>query len=76
MDFVKLAAYNPLFRNACEYVKMRKIAEEIDALAAAQGITPEEAAGALDEAMAADPGAEEEFNNEVEGDALSELAGA
>ena len=26
--------------------------------------------------MAADPGAEEEFNNEVEGDALSELAGA
>ena len=76
VDFVKLAAYNPLFRNACEYVKMRKIAEEIDALAAAQGITPEEAAGALDEAMAADPGAEEEFNNEVEGDALSELAGA
>lgn len=76
VDFVKLAAYNPLFRNACEYVKMRKIAEEIDALAAAQGISPEEAAGALDEAMAADPGAEEEFNNEVEGDALSELAGA
>lgn len=76
VDFIKLAAYNPLFRNACEYVKMRKIAEEIDALAAAQGITPEEAAGALDEAMAADPGAEEEFNNEVEGDALSELAGA
>ena len=55
---------------------MRKIAVEIDALAAAQGITPEEAAGDLDEAMAADPGAEEEFNNEVEGDALSELAGA
>lgn len=76
VDFVKLAAYNPLFRNACEYVKMRKIAEEIDALAAAQGISPEEAAGALDEAMAADPGAEEEFNNEVQGDALSELAGA
>lgn len=76
VDFVKLAAYNPLFRNACEYVKMRKIAEEIDALATAQGISPEEAAGALDEAMAADPGAEEEFNNEVEGDALSELAGA
>lgn len=76
VDFVKLAAYNPLFRNACQYVKMRKIAEEIDALAAAQGISPEEAAGALDEAMAADPGAEEEFNNEVEGDALSELAGA
>ena len=76
VDFVKLAAYNPLFRNACEYVKMRKIAEEIDALAAAQGISPEEAASALDEAMAADPGAEEEFNNEVEGDALSELAGA
>lgn len=76
VDFVKLAAYNPLFRNACEYVKMRKIAEEIDALASAQGISPEAAAGALDEAMAADPGAEEEFNNEVEGDALSELAGA
>lgn len=76
VDFVKLAAYNPLFRNACEYVKMRKIAEEIDALAAAQGISPEEAAGALDEAMAADSGAEEEFNNEVQGDALSELAGA
>lgn len=76
VDFVKLASYNPLFRNACEYVKMRKIAEEIDALAQAQGVSPEAAAAALDEAMAADPQAQEEFENEVQGDALSELAGA
>lgn len=76
VDFVKLAAYNPLFRNACAYVKMNKIAEEIDALAEAQGVAPEEAAAALDEAMAADPQAQEEFENEVQGDALSELANA
>ena len=76
VDFVKLAAYNPLFRNACAYVKMNKIAEEIDALAGAQGVAPEEAAAALDEAMAADPQAQEEFENEVQGDALSELANA
>lgn len=76
VDFVKLANYNPLFRNACEYVKMRKIAEEINALAEAQGVAPEEAAAALDEAMAADPAAQAEFDNEVQGDALSELADA
>lgn len=75
-DFRKLAKANPLFGPACEYVAMRKMASEIEALAEAEGIPEEQAAAALDEAMANDPAAQEEFNNEVEGEALSELAGA
>lgn len=76
VDFVKLAKYNPLFGAACEHVMMRKMAAEIDALSQAEGISPEEAAAALDEAVANDPEAAAEMNNEVEGEALSELAGA
>lgn len=74
VDFRKLASTNPLFNQACEHVMMRKMAEEIAALAEAEGIPEEEAAAALDASMAEDPEAQEEFNNEVEGEALSELA--
>lgn len=73
-DFKKLASTNPLFNEACEAVMMRKMAEEIDALAAAEGIPEEEAAAALDASMAEDPEAQAEFNDEVQGEALSELA--
>ena len=76
VDFVKLAKYNPLFGAACEHVMMRKMAAEIDALSQAEGISPEQAAEALDASMANDPEAAAELNNEVEGEALSELAGA
>ena len=76
MDFTRLHKANPLFGPACEYVAMRKMASEIEALANSEGISEEQAAEALDAAMSNDPAAQEEFNNEVEGEALSELAGA
>lgn len=76
VSFQKLAATNPLFNAACEQVALRKMAAEIDALAASEGIAPEEAAAALDAASAEDPEAQAEFNGEVEGEALSDLAGA
>ena len=65
VDFVKLAKYNPLFGAACEHVMLRKMATEIDALAEAEGIAPEQAAEALDAAIAEDPEAAAEMNNEV-----------
>ena len=76
VDFVKLAKYNPLFGAACEHVMLRKMATEIDALAEAEGIAPEQAAEALDAAIAEDPEAAAEMNNEVQGEALSDLADA
>ena len=76
VDFVKLAKYNPLFGAACEHIQLRKMAAEIDALAEAEGITPEEAAEALDASVVNDPEAAEEMNNEVQGEALSDLADA
>lgn len=75
-DFRKLAAANELFEPACELVAMRKMAAEIDALAEAEGIPEEDAAAALDAAMENDPEAQEEFNNEVEGEAVSDMAEA
>lgn len=74
VDFNKLAAYNPLFNEACERVMMRKMAAEIQALAAAEGIPEEQAAEVLDAATANDPEAVAELENEVQGEALSELA--
>ena len=38
VDFKKLAAYNPMFNVACEAVRMRKMAAEVEALAEAEGI--------------------------------------
>lgn len=73
-DFVKLAAYNPLFNEACEAVMFRKLAAEAEALAEAEGISPEEAAAALDAATASDPEAIAELENEVQGEALADLA--
>lgn len=75
-DFVKLASENPLFNVACEHRMMAKMAAEIDALAEAEGIPQEDAAALLDAAIADDPAAAEELNNEVQGEALSDLAAA
>ena len=55
---------------------MAKMAAEIDALAEAEGIPQEDAAALLDAAIADDPAAAEELNNEVQGEALSDLAAA
>ena len=65
-DFVKLASdiqvsfedlrrTNPLFNIAVEHKMMEKMAAEIDALAAENGMSLEDAAAALDEATANDP---------------------
>lgn len=74
VDFKKLAAYNPLFNEACEHVMMRKMAEEIAALSEAEGIPEEAAAEMLDTATAADPAAAAQLEDQVQGEALSELA--
>lgn len=76
VDFVKLASSNPLFNVAREQALIRKMANEVEALAAAEGIPPEAAADMLDNAVASDPAAMEELNQEAEGEALSDLASA
>lgn len=76
VDFKKLASTNPLFNVAVENALMRKMAAEVEALAEAEGISPEEAADALDASIAEDPAAMQELQNEAEGEALSDLAGA
>lgn len=76
VEFEKLRATNPLFNVAVEHKMMEKMAAEIDALAAENGMTPEDAAAALDAATANDPEAAAELQGEAEGEALSDLAGA
>ena len=74
VSFEKLQKTNPLFNIAVEHKLMEKQAAEIDALSAANGISPEEAATALD--AATDEEAANELRSEAEGEALSDLAGA
>ena len=76
VKFEDLQRTNPLFNVAVEHKLMEKMAAEIDALAAENGMTPEDAAAALDEATANDPEAAAEMQSEAEGEALSDLAGA
>lgn len=76
VSFEDLQRTNPLFNVAVEHKMMEKMAAEIDALAAENGMSPEDAAAALDEATANDPEAATEMQNEAEGEALSDLAGA
>lgn len=76
VSFEDLQRTNPLFNVAVEHKLMEKMAAEIDALAAENGMSPEEAAAALDEATANDPEAAAEMRSEAEGEALSDLAGA
>lgn len=75
-DLVKLAATNPLFHEVRDRILQQKLAADIDAYAEAEGVSPEEAAAALDEAAAADPSIMQEVNDEADGEAVAELANA
>ena len=70
----KLAATNPMFCELRDSALMRKMAEDVDALAEAEGISPDEAAASLDEAMAANPEMAAELEDEADGEALGALA--
>lgn len=75
-ELVKLASSNPLFTVCRDQILMRKLAEDVDALAKAEGISPEEAADALDAAAAENPEMIEEATDEANGEAVADLAGA
>ena len=75
-ELVKLASTNPAFSVIKERIMMRKMAEDIDALAEAEGISPEEAAAELQAASDANPEMGQELEDEATGEAVSELADA
>ena len=75
-EFLKLAAYNPMFSVVRDRILMRKMAAEAEELAAQEGITPEQAAEALDQAVAADPSITQELEDQASSEALADLAGA
>ena len=72
----KLASVNPVFAQTRDQIVMRKKAEEVEALAEEAGISPEDAAAAMDAAVAANPAMEEELMDEATGEAINDLAGA
>lgn len=72
----KLASVNPVFVQTRDQHLMDKMAEEVEELAAEAGISPEDAAAAMDAAVAANPAMEEELMDEANGEALADLAGA
>lgn len=73
---LKLASTNPAFGIIRDRIIMRKMAEDIDALAEAEGISPEEAAAELQAASDADPAMGAELEDEATGEAVADLAGA
>lgn len=75
-ELVKLASTNPAFNVIKERIMMRKMAEDIDALAEAEGISPEEAATELQAASDANPEMGQELEDEATGEAVGELADA
>lgn len=72
----KLASVNPVFAQTRDQYIMRKKAEEVDALAAEAGISPDDAAAAMDAAVGANPDMEEELVSEANGEAIADLANA
>ena len=72
----KLASVNPVFAQTRDQYIMQKKAEEVDALAAEAGISPDDAAAAMDAAVAANPEMEEELVSEANGEAIADLANA
>lgn len=70
----KLAAYNPLFPLCHQQVRMRKMAAEAVELAEEAGVSPEEAAAALDDAVAQNPELGQQLNEEAANEAVQELA--
>jgi len=75
-ELMKLAATNPLFNVCRDRILQQKLAADIDAYAEAEGVSPDEAAAALDEAAAADPSMLQEASDEADGEAVAELANA
>lgn len=75
-ELVKLASTNPVFHICRDRILMAKMAEDIDALAEAEGISPEEAAAELDAAAAANPDMIAEMEDEANGEAVADLAAA
>ena len=75
-ELVKLASTNPAFGVIKERIMMRKMAEDIDALAEAEGISPEEAAAELQAAADANPEMGQELEDEATGEAVKDLADA
>lgn len=75
-DMRKLASGNPFFRDVRDTLLMRKLAADAEELAAQTGVTPEEAAAALDEAAAEDPAIMDSAVSEAEGEALQATADA
>lgn len=75
-ELMKLAATNPLFNVCRDRILQQKLAADIDAYAEAEGVSPDEAAAALDEAAAADPSILQEASDEADGEAVAELADA
>lgn len=75
-ELLKLASTNPAFGVIKERIMMRKMAEDIDALAEAEGISPEQAAEELQAAADANPEMGEELEDEATGEAVADLADA
>lgn len=75
-ELVKLASTNPVFNICRERILMEKMAADIDALAEAEGISPEEAAAELDAAAEANPDMLAEMEDEAAGEAVADLAAA
>jgi len=75
-ELVKLASTNPAFGIIKERILMLKMAEDIDALAEAEGISPDEAAAELQAAADANPEMAEELDDEATGEAVADLADA
>ena len=75
-EMTKLASTNPLFRICRDNILMNKLAADADALAEAEGMSPEDAAAQLDAAAEADPSIMASAEDEANGEALAELANA
>jgi hypothetical protein len=75
-ELLKLASTNPAFGVIKERIMMRKMAEDIDALAEAEGISHEQAAEELQAAADANPEMGEELEDEATGEAVADLADA
>ena len=75
-ELLKLASTNQAFHVIRDRILMRKMAEDIDALAEAEGISPEQAAQELQAAADANPEMGEELEDEATGEAVADLADA
>jgi hypothetical protein len=72
----KLASVNPAFTATRDNIIAMKKKAEVEELAAAADISPEDAAAALDAAAAANPEMDAQIMDEATGEAVSDLAGA